>query len=218
MSLIFPDDIRDFETAKSYFQGLGYKETNFAFSLGRVSGGADIQKDEDRLFLYRSDEADKRSFRLLEEHNLPRLSLAYLGNVDLFSGDTLAIARLPLGARALDSMSFSHQQPSTEFLGSFEILVAISKYLADLFVKTAYLPQKLTLNKLALVSTENNNGNNIIRLIPPLHLEPAQDWRKTLEDLKQDLQLQDPIYNHVKQMQSCERHFQMFLDLATKHD
>ncbi len=55
-------------------------------------------------------------------------------------------------------------------------------------------------------------GNkDTIRLIPPLNLVPQADWAKVINDLKEDLDIQNPQYNHKGQIEYLRERIAHFL-------
>lgn len=185
---------------------LGWEKVNFGFSLGRHNGALDLIEGSDRILIYPVDPQDESSYHLLEHANVPRLELAQRTR-------QLTLAKLPINVKALDSMRFTEQQPMTGYLGAFEVLDGVAKLLSFILKKTHSLPVDPKLHKLSLIA----GSTDIIRLVPPLNLQPATDWRNLITALSADLNEQDPPSKHNTQMEYFNNRFQYYLSLPD-HD
>lgn len=181
----------------------GWTTVNFGFNLGRYSGALDLQRGNKRVLVYSATPEDNQAQMLLITHEIPHLKT-------VVPTPSIAVVDIPIGARALDSMRFPDQQPTTGYLGSYDIMQATARLLAKIFKKTSHIPQDLKLNQLALIA----GGDNPIALIPPLHLFEAPDWQQLTQDLLNDLNLQDPMNNHLNQVSI----FEMYFRDALRHD
>lgn len=186
-----------------------WKALDFGFNLGRRTGAIDVKKDGQRFLFYPATPADSQSYRLLVDHKLPVFPTA-ASPVETPEG--IVCIELPLAVRALDSMEFPDQEQKVSHLGSFEIMDAIAKLLARIYKRTGMTPDSLKLNSLGIVEGDKEP----IRLIPPLNLVPQADWIKALRDLREDLKLdldvQNPQYAHGDQIKYLEKRFEYFLE------
>lgn len=183
----------------------GWKNVDFGFHLGRKTGALDLQKGPNRQLLYVSNLVDIKSYGLLIENRLPVLPI--INQVEAQPGN-IAVVKLPLGTRALDSLTYPDQEFSTGFLGSLEVMKNIANLLARIFKTTGNLPEGLKLNSLALVEGEEVS----IRLIPPLDLRPSSDWEDLKGKLLDELNLQDPNHPHQTQVEAFEVCFREALE------
>lgn len=181
----------------------GWTTVNFGFNLGRYSGALDLQRGNKRVLVYSTTPEDNQAQMLLTAHGIPHFRT-------VVPTPNTTVADIPAGARALDSMRFPDQQPTTGYLGSYDIMQATAKLLAKIFKKTSHIPQDLKLNQLALIAGEDNP----IRLVPPLYLVETPDWEQLIQDLLSDLKLQDPMNNHLNQVSI----FEMYFRDALRHD
>lgn len=200
---------------QSRLEAKGWAEVNFGFHLGRSSGALDLQKERQRVLIYLAPPSDRQAYSALTAHNLPQLPVSYQA-IDNQSEQGLpqnmiATASVPLGARALDSMRFQEQQPVTGYLGAQEIMASIARLLARIFKQTASIPPQIMLGNLMFSPGEDD----IIKLIPPLELQPTDDWRYLVKQLLQDLNAQDPLNDHTGQIDVFNKHFSLILE---QHD
>ncbi len=196
---------KDLDQLRTMLKGLGWQEVNFGFNLGRHSEALDVQKKGERRLVYPSSHDDQIANQLLTDHDIARLGSNYI-----CPNQQLTIVTIPLEARALDSMTFPDQQPTTGYLGSYDIMVAAARLLAKIFKKTSYTPQNLKLNQLALIAGEDYP----VRLIPPITLVQSSEWDELADALLQDLNLQNPQSNHIGQIEIFKTYFADFL----RHD
>lgn len=193
----------DLREINSQLLNAGWKEVNFGFNLGRYSGALDLQKENKRILVYSSTPEDHQAQILLATHGIPHFRTVVLN-------PSITVADIPVGARSLDSMRFPDQQPTTGYLGSYDIMQATARLLATIFKKTSHIPQDLRLNQLALIAGKDNP----VKLVPPFYLIEAPDWQRLTQDILTDLKLQDPMNNHLNQVSI----FEMYFGDALKHD
>lgn len=186
--------------------GLGWVGTNFGFNLGRHEGSLDLIKSQERILIYPTNQEDETSYRLLAETQVPKLELTQRTN-------QLALVKLPSNTKALDSMRFIDQEVKTGYLGAFEVLDSVAKLLTTIFRRTHHLPIDIKLHKLALIP----GSPDIIKLIPPLNLQPAVSCQDVITQLSADLQIQDPGTKHNIQVAYLNKRFQYYLS-SPNHD
>lgn len=200
-------NINDLAQMRMYLEKAGWEEVNFGFHLGRHNGALDFQRLKERNLCFQSNATDQHSYQSLVSKQIVRFPTIYTPDDPK---NSIGISGIPPAARALDSLSYPDQQPRTGYLGSYEILVSIAKLLAAIYKKTGTIPQDLKLNNLSLVA----GTPDIIRLVPPLNLQPATDWASVADQLYIDLMTQDPHHNHQGQIEAFKNHFHIFLKNA----
>lgn len=196
--------IDDLAQMRMYLEKAGWEKVNFGYHLGRYTDSLDFQRQKERILCYQSNATDRHSYQLLVNGEIVRFPTVYTTEDP---DKSIGISEVPPIARALDSLSYPDQKPSTGYLGSYEILVSIAKLLAKIYKTTGAIPQDLRLNNLSLVA----GTPDIIRLVPPLNLQPAADWTSLANQLYADLTSQDPHHNHQGQIKTFKNHFSIFL-------
>lgn len=196
--------INDLQQLRTYLEQTGWHEVNFGFNLGRHTGALDFQKENKRLLCYQSTKQDSKSYQLLTSNQVPAFPTTF-SSTD--PNNSIGFAGVHPGARALDSLQFPDQQPSTKYLGSYEILASVARLLANIYKKTSTIPEGLKLQNLALIVGKTDN----IRLIPPLNLVLASDWSILANQLLEDMSSQDPIHDHHGQIKTFKNHFEISL-------
>ncbi len=187
----------------------GWRRTDFGFNLGRQTGALDIIKGEERRLIYPTTQFDTEAYQKLLLAELPVFETAL---VPADVPDGFNTVTIPLSARALDSMEFPDTNLQPGFLGSFEIMTGVAELLARIYGKTGTLPKNLRLGQLALVVDQNKKDPCIIRLIPPLHLtQKAISIQSVSINLLKDLDNQDPMHDHQKQVEYFKNMFNDFL-------
>lgn len=184
---------------KREFLEQGWQNVDFAFNLGRKTGAIDVKQKDRRLLIYKSDPSDQQTTQLLTVNNIPRFETVKTVDVN---DDKIVALKVPLETKALDSMTFPDQEPKTGHLGSFEMIDSTAKLLAAVIARTNHIPTQVKLQHLALIPP--NEFNNIIRIIPPYNFAPVKDPNQAIlqisNQLKNDLENQDPYSNHEKQI------------------
>ena len=187
----------DLQQVKRRFLETGWKDVDFTFHLGRKNGALDMQQGARRFLVYKSDHFDEQARALLEANNIPRFRVAKAGSK---ADVEIITVEVPSGSRALDSMNFRDQEPKTGHLGSFEILDSAAKLFAYLIARTNHKPAEVNLNNLALMPGEDKK----IHIVPPYHFEAIHDLVQGVsqisEQLKSDLDNQDPYFDHTMQI------------------
>lgn len=184
---------------------LGWTQKPYDYALGRRTGAIDAEKDGRRFLFYPTTPADSLSYRLLADNKLPVFPVV---DSPVVVPEGITTVELPPGARALDGMEFPDQEPKPGYFGSFEMMDAIAQLLARIYKETGTLPDSLRLNKLAIEQGEENT----IRLVPPLNLVPQINLAKLIKDLREDLDTQNPQYNHEGQVNHLRERFASFLE------
>lgn len=191
----------------------GWKEINLGFSLAASSSSLDLYKGTERFLIYLSDNHDKETYRLFGDNKIPKFEIVYPAEKTQESSaqeqqiSTFAVAKIPFVAKSLENISFPDQQPKSGYLGSFEILGGLAKFLAEIYLTTSSLPKVLNLDRIALIP----GTNNFIRLIPPLQIEYTQDWSYLTNQLLEDLNNKDFGINHEGQVKYFENNFTKIL-------
>ena len=183
----------------------GWRRVDYGFHLGRHTGAIDIHRAARRYLIYGSNVEDLANYNLLLDRKIPTLKVVHTPN---FKTSNLAVARVPLETRALDSMTFPDQLPASDYLGSLEMMAAMARFLATLYLRTSRLPRELRLESVCFVSGKED----LIRMIPPLDLVPRRSWQGLLPQLQATLGSQDPSHDHKAQIEQFERCFIEYLE------
>lgn len=179
----------------------GWTDSDYGFSLARLTGGIDVIREGRRVLYYPASRVDHGAYTLLSTLKLP----VFKATIIPIRG--ISSVELPYTARALDSMKFPDQAPQPGYFGSIEIMEEVARFLGRIYLKTKKIPQDLKLGKLAMVPGDRDN----VRLIPPLNLTPADNWEVLVEELLADLNVQDPDHGHAEQIKYFKEAFERTL-------
>src|SRR5947209_5113647 len=128
-------------------QGRGIRFTDLSFAIGHGRGFDILTKPhpEERFFIYLAQPEEDKVLSLFEELNIPHFPR-------IETTISYSVVKLPLDTRALDMMKFSEQRPTDgAYLGAFEIMAEIGKFLKRLQALLHALPQNLSIASFAIV-------------------------------------------------------------------
>lgn len=172
-------------------------DSSFAFSSG-VGFDILIKSDPlERFYMYPTEPEEDKILSLFDELGIP-----HFARVETTT--SYSVVAIPTGTRSLDRQVFREQgYTNGAYLGAYEIMAEIGKFLKRIQTDLHVLPQNLSIASFAIVTSEDE----LVRLVPPLlsgHILSPQ----TLEaQLLESLISVDPENNHIGQVKELMRNY-----------
>jgi hypothetical protein len=184
---------------RNFLQGRGMRLSDLSCSIG-IDRGIFITTGPhpgESFFIYRTDPKEDKVLSLFDEFNIPHFPR-------IETTPSYSVVKLPPATKPLFMFKFSEKRPTDgTYIGAFEIMALLGKFLKRLRTEIQALPQNLSIVSFALVPSEDWT----VHLIPPLLTGEILPPQKLEKQFLETFNKIDPLNYHKGQVQELMRNY-----------
>ncbi len=185
---------------RNFLQGRGMVLSDLSCLIG-IDRGIFITTSPhpaESFFIYRTEPEEDKVLFLFDEFNIPHFPR-------IEKTDSYSVVKLPTATKPLYIFKFSEKRPTDgTYIGAFEIMALLGKFLKHLRTEIQALPQNLSIASFAIAPS---NDDWMVHLIPPLLMGEVLSPEMLEKQFLETFNKIDPLNYHKVQVQELIRSY-----------